>query len=75
MKVGVPYTIKAQVAPAVAGVKVILSNGASAVTDDSGAVIFTVTNSSSGFVPYQLSIAPDQNFSATQTAFVIVWAR
>ena len=75
MKVGVPYTIKAQVLPAVAGVNVILSNGASATTDSSGVATFTITNGSSGFVPYQLSIASDQNFAATQTAFVIVWAR
>ena len=75
MKVGVPYTIKAQVLPAVAGTNVNLSNGTSAMTDDSGVATFTITNGSSGFVPYQLSIASDQNFAATQTAFVIVWAR
>ena len=75
MKVGVPYTIKAQVSPAVAGVTVALSNGASALTDSSGLATFTITNGSSGFVPYRLTIAADQNFAATQTAFVIVWAR
>lgn len=75
MKTGVPYTIKAQVTPAVAGVSVALSNGAQSVTDSSGQATFTVTNGSSGFMPYQLTIPADQDFATTQTGFVIVWVR
>jgi spore germination protein YaaH len=75
MKVGIPYAVTAQVIPAVAGVTVSLNNGATAVTDASGKATFTITNSVSGFVPYQLSIAADQDFAAVQTPFVIVWAR
>ena len=75
MKAGVPYTITAQVSPAVAGVSVLLSNGASALTDDSGKAIFSVTNSTTGFTPYQVRVPADQNFALTQSSFVIVWVR
>jgi spore germination protein YaaH len=75
MKSGVPYTISAQVTPALAGVAVLLSNGASALTDDSGKATFTVTNSTPGFTPYQVHVPADQNFALTQSSFVIVWVR
>jgi len=75
MKSGVPYTISAQVTPALAGVAVLLSNGASALTDDSGKATFAVTNSTPGFTPYQVHIPADQNFALTQSSFVIVWVR
>lgn len=75
MKAGVPYSITAQVSPAVAGVSVLLSNGASALTDDSGKAIFSVTNSTTGFTPYQVRVPADQNFALTQSSFVIVWVR
>ena len=75
MKAGVSYTISAQVTPAVAGVPVLLNTGASALTDSAGNVSFTVTNPNTGFAPYQLHIAADQNFALTQSSFVIVWVR
>jgi len=75
MKAGVPYAITAQVLPAVAGVAVTLNNGATVQTDPSGKAIFSVSNSTPGFVPYQLSIASDQQFSAVHTDFVTVWVR
>ena len=75
MKAGVPYTISAQVTPAVAGVPVLLNTGASSLTDSAGNVSFTVTNAITGFAPYQLHIAADQNFALTQSSFVIVWVR
>ena len=75
MKAGVPYSITAQVLPAVAGVAVTLNNGATAQTDPSGKAIFSVSNSTPGFVPYQLSIAADQQFSSVHTDFVTVWVR
>jgi spore germination protein YaaH len=75
MKVGVAYTISAQVTPAVVGVVVALNTGATAMTDANGKVTFTVTNASTGFAPYQLHIAADQNFALTQSSFVIVWLR
>jgi len=75
MKLGVPYQISAQVTPAVAGVPVLLNNGASAQTDATGKATFTLTNTSTGFAPYQLHIAADQNFAATQSGFVTVWVR
>lgn len=75
MKMGVAYPISAQVVPAMAGVSVKLSNGSSSITDASGTALFSVTNGSTGFTPYQLSIAGDQNFAAVQTGFVIVWVR
>ena len=75
MKAGVPYTISAQVSPAVSGVPVLLSNGATALTDDAGTATFSVTNSTLGFTPYQVHIAADQNFALTQSSFVIVWVR
>jgi spore germination protein YaaH len=75
MKVGVAYTITAQVTPAVAGVVVALNTGATAMTDANGNVTVTVTNASTGFAPYQLHIAADQNFASTQSSFVIVWLR
>ena len=75
MKAGIAYSIAAQVLPAMAGVKVLLNNGSSAVTDATGKVVLTVNNGSTGFVPYQLSIAADQNFGAVQSGFVNVWVR
>ena len=75
MKMGVAYAISAKVLPAVAGVSVKLSSGASSITDMNGIALFTITNSTTGFTPYQLSIAGDLNFSEVQTGFVIVWVR
>ena len=75
MKTGVPYTVNAQITPAIAGVSVQLSNGASATTDASGAVSFTVSNSTPGFVSYQIRLPADPQYSATQSGFVIVWVR
>ena len=75
MKMGVAYAISAKVLPAVAGVNVKLSSGATSTTDMNGIALFTITNSTSGFTPYQLSIAGDINFSEVQTGFVIVWVR
>ena len=75
MKMGVAYAISAKVLPAVAGVNVKLSSGATSITDMNGIALFTITNSASGFTPYQLSIAGDLNFSEVQTGFVIVWVR
>ena len=75
MKVGVTYPISAQVVPAAAGEMVTLNNGAVALTDATGRATFAITNSVRGFVPFQLSIASDQNFGAVQTSFVNVWVR
>lgn len=75
MRAGVAYTISAHVLPAEAGVSVKLSNGQTAVTDSNGQASAMVTNGSPGFVPYQLSIAGDQNYAAVQTSVVIVWVR
>jgi hypothetical protein len=75
MKAGIAYPISAQVQPAVAGVSVKLSNGATSITDAKGIALFTITNRITGFTPYQLSIAEDQNYAAVQTGFVIVWVR
>ena len=75
MKSGITYSITAQVLPAVAGVSVALSDGSSAVTDANGKVDLTVSNSSIGFVRYQLTIAADQNYGAVQSGFVTVWVR
>jgi hypothetical protein len=75
MKLGVAYSIAAQVQPAQAGIKVALNNGASAVTDSTGKVTFTVTNKTLGFAPFQLSIAASNILAATHTGFVIVWVR
>lgn len=75
MGTGVAYPISAQVLPAIAGVTVKLGNGLTALTDANGLARFTVTNASPGFVPYQLSIAGDQNYAAVQTGVVIVWVR
>jgi hypothetical protein len=75
MKAGVPYAVTAQVTPAVAGVSVQLSNGATAMTDASGTVTFTVTNSTQGFTSYQMRILADPLYAATQSGFVIVWVR
>jgi spore germination protein YaaH len=75
MKAGIAYPISAQVQPAVAGVSVKLSNGATSITDAKGIALFTITNRMTGFTPYQLSIAEDQNYAAVQTGFVIVWVR
>ena len=75
MKAGIAYPISAQVQPAVAGVSVKLSNGATSITDAKGIALFTITNSATGFVPYQLSIPGDQSYTAVQTDFVIVWVR
>ena len=75
MKVGVTYPISAQVVPAAARVMVTLNNGAVALTDATGRATFAITNSVRGFAPFQLSIASDQNFAASQTSFVYVWVR
>ena len=75
MKAGVPYPITAHVLPATAGVTLTLNNGESALTDSAGQAAFSVTNKVTGFVPYQLSIAADQNFGVVQTDFVTVWVR
>ena len=75
MKVGIAYQITAQVLPAAAGVSVALGDGSSAVTDENGKVVLTVNHRSTGFVPYQLSIAADLNFGAAQSGFVTVWVR
>ncbi len=75
MKVGVHYLVTAHVFPAAAGVNLMLNNGATALTDATGAATFSTINKATGFAPYQLSIAADQNFAAVQTAFVIVWVR
>ncbi len=75
MKAGVAYPISAQVVPAVAGVSIKLNNGMTTVTDSSGLALFTVTNTSLGFTPYQLNIAGDQNYAAVQTGLVTVWVR
>jgi len=75
MKVGVTYPISAQVVPAAAGEMVTLNNEAVALTDATGRATFAITNSVRGFVPFQLSIASDQNFAASQTSFVYVWVR
>jgi hypothetical protein len=75
MKEGTPYTITGQIQPAEAGVTLSLNNGATAITDPSGRATFTVTNASSGFVPYQLMLTADQKYGATLTNFVTVWVR
>ena len=75
IKAGIPYPVTAQVIPAIGGVTVSLSNGATALTDVTGKATFTISNNVSGFTPYRLSIASDQNFAAVQTPFVIVWVR
>ncbi len=75
MKAGVAYSITTQVLPAIAGVPLTLNNGATTVTDASGKATFIVSNSTTGFVPYQVSIAADQQFAAVQTQFATVWVR
>ena len=75
MKVGVQYSVQAQVLPAAAGVSVSLNNGTNAMTDASGAVTLNITNTTPGFAPYQLSIAADQQFAGVRTPFVTVWVR
>ena len=75
MKAGITYSITAQVIPALAGVTVALNTGPSGVTDAAGKVVITVSNKSTGFVPYQLNIPADLNFGAAQSDLVTVWVR
>jgi spore germination protein YaaH len=75
MKSTIAYPITTQVIPAVAGVTVTLNNGSTALTDSSGKATFSVTNASTGFVRYQVSVAADQNFAAVQSNLATVWVR
>lgn len=75
MKVGISYPITAHVIPAVAGVKVLLNNGVSGVTDATGMALLTVNNSTRGFVAFQLTVPADSNFGTVESGFVTVWVR
>jgi len=79
MKAGIPYTIHAQVSLAAPGVTVnLVSNSSTQIpgtTDATGAVTFSVTNDSPGFITYSLNIPGDLSYAATQTGLVTVWIR
>jgi spore germination protein YaaH len=75
MRAGVTYPITVQLLPAVEGVRVTLNNGSTVLTDATGKATFSVTNASTGFVRYQVSVAADPNFAALSSNLANVWVR